>query len=449
MKLNEKVNSYLANISKSKLNAFISINKHAENDAERIQKKIDAGKAGRLAGYVFSIKDNIAVSGMRLTCASKMLENYISPYDATVVKRIIAEDGLIIGKVNMDEFACGASGETSYFGPTLNPHDTGRVPGGSSAGSATSVAAGLSDVSLGSDTGGSIRCPASFCGVFGFKPTYGTVSRYGLVDMAMSLDQIGPVTKNVSDAALILSVINGSDKMDNTVTGTQQDYTKFVKQKITGVKIGVVEEFFEGCEHAIEKNVRDGIEILKNEGANIVKVSVPKTAIAVPTYYLNMFAEFSSAMQKFDGLKYGFRKDGKDINDTVAESRSALGEEVKRRILLGTYITMKEFRGKWYSTALKARETIRHEMIQALKKCDLLIGPTMPFTAFKLGEKIKDPVEMYLADILTVSANLSGLPAASIPLNVSGLPIGMQLHANAGEEVKILAAAAAYEGASK
>jgi len=244
-------------------------------------------------------------------------------------------------------------------------------------------------------------------------------------------------------------VINGSDGMDNTVPKARQDYVKFTKQKITGMKIGIVKEFFEGCEHNVEKNVLDGIEILKNEGAKVVNVSVPKTAIAVPTYYLNMFAEFSSAMQKFDGLKYGFRKDGKDINDTVAESRSALGEEVKRRILLGTFITMKEFRGKWYSTALKARETIRHEMLAALKKCDLLIGPTMPFTAFKLGEKIKDPIEMYLSDILTVSANLSGLPAASIPLAVSGLPVGMQLHANAGYEGKIITAAAAYESASK
>ncbi|MBI3413217.1 MAG: Asp-tRNA(Asn)/Glu-tRNA(Gln) amidotransferase subunit GatA [Candidatus Aenigmarchaeota archaeon] len=449
MKLSEKVQAYLDAINRSKLNAFVSINKNAENDAEKIQRKINSGKAGRLAGYVFSIKDNIAVSGMRLTCASKMLENYVSPYDATVVKRIIAEDGLIIGKTNMDEFACGASGETSYFGPTLNPHDEKRVPGGSSAGSAASVAAGLCDVSLGSDTGGSIRCPSSFCGVFGLKPTYGSVSRYGLVDMAMSLDQIGPITKNVSDAALVLSVINGSDKMDNTVVKRQEDYTKFTRKNIKGMKIGVVEEFFDGCDHNVEKAVRDGIEALKGKGAEIVNASVPKTSIAVPTYYLNMFAEFSSAMQKFDGLKYGFRKNGSDLNDTVAESRSALGEEVKRRILLGTYITMKEFRSKWYSTALKAREAIKHEMLAALKKCDLLTGPTMPFTAFKLGEKIKDPIEMYLSDMLTVSANLSGLPAASIPLNVKGLPVGMQLHANAGEEGKILAAAAAYERATK
>ncbi|MBI4177741.1 MAG: Asp-tRNA(Asn)/Glu-tRNA(Gln) amidotransferase subunit GatA [Candidatus Aenigmarchaeota archaeon] len=449
MKLNEKVSRYLEKIPKSKLNAFISINKNAEKDAEKIQRKIDTNAAGRLAGYVLAIKDNIAVSGMRLTCASKMLENYVSPYDATVVKRIIAEDGLIIGKTNMDEFACGASGETSYFGATLNPSDEKRVPGGSSSGSAAVVAAGLCDVSLGSDTGGSIRCPSSFCGVLGFKPTYGTVSRYGLVDMAMSLDQIGPITKTVSDAALVLSVINGSDGMDNTAIKTKEDYTKFAKQKITGIKIGVVGEFFDGCDHNVEKNVRDGVEILKSEGAKIVDVSVPKTPIAVPAYYLNMFAEFSSAMQKFDGLKYGFRKEGKDLNDTVAESRSSLGEEVKRRILLGTYITMKEFRGKWYSTALKARESIRHEMRAALKKCDLLAGPTMPFTAFKLGDKIKDPVEMYLSDILTVSANLSGLPAASVPLEVKGMPVGMQLHADTGSDGKILFAAAAYERASK
>ncbi len=447
MKLNEKVQNYLEKISKSKLNAFISINKNAADDAEKIQKKIDAGKSGKLAGYVFSIKDNMAVGGMRLTCASKILENYVSPYDATVIKRIVAEDGLIIGKTNMDEFACGASGETSYFGATLNPSDEKRVPGGSSSGSAASVAAGLCDVSLGSDTGGSIRCPSSFCGVFGLKPTYGTVSRYGLVDMAMSFDQIGPITKNIADAALILSVINGADGMDNTVYKAKEDYTKFTKQKITGIKIGVVEEFFAGCSHEVEKNVREGIEILKNEGAKIINVSVPKTSIAVPTYYLNMFAEFSSAMQKFDGLKYGFRKNGKDLNDTVAESRNAFGEEIKRRILLGTFITMKEFKGKWHSTALKARELIKRDITSSLKKCDLLIGPTMPFTAFKIGEKIKDPIEMYLADVLTVSANLSGLPAASIPLKVEGLPIGMQLHANAGDEGKIISAAIAYERA--
>lgn len=450
MNLVEKVNSYLANIAKSKLNAFISINKNAEEQAVQIQKRISTGKAGRLAGYVFSVKDNIAVSGMRLTCASKMLENYVSPYDATVVKRIIAEDGLIIGKVNMDEFGCGSSGETSYFGPTLNPHDESRVAGGSSSGSAASVAASLCDASLGEDTGGSIRCPASFCGVLGLKPTYGAVSRYGLVDMAMSLDHIGPMAKNAADAALILSVINGRDGMDNTATKPPEDYEKFAVWKIKGLNVGAPAEFFEGCDAKVEKAVRESLELLKNEGAKIADVSVPSTKLAIPTYYLNVFAEFSSGMQKYDGLKYGFRREGKDLNDTVAESRSAsLGKEVKRRILLGTYITMKELRSKWYTTALKAREKIRHDFLRALKKCALIAGPTMPFTAFKLGEKIKDPIEMYLSDILTVSANLAGLPAASIPLNVKGMPVGLQLHANAGEEGNILAAAAAYERASK
>ncbi len=449
MKLDDKVKAYLDAIEKSKLNTFISVNENAVKEAQQVQKKINSGKAGRLAGYVFTVKDAIAVGGMRLTCASKMLENYIAPYDATVVKRIITEDGVIIGKTNMDEFSCGASGETSFFGPTLNPHDGKRVAGGSASGSAASVAAGLCDVSLGSDTGGSIRCPASFCGVFGLKPTYGSVSRYGLVDMAMSFDQIGPITKNVSDAARILSVINGADGMDNTVPGKQQDFVKFAGQKINGMKIGVPDEFFEGCDSNVEKNVRNGIDTLKNAGAKIIPLRLEKTRIAVPTYYLNVFAEFSSAMQKFDGLKYGFRKDGKDLNDTVAESRGSLGEEVKRRILLGTYITMKEFRGKWYTTALKARAAIKHEMFAALKKCDAIAGPTMPFTAFKIGEKIDNPIEMYLADVLTVSANLSGLPAASIPLNVKGMPVGLQLHANRNDEGKIIAIASAYESGVK
>ncbi|MFH0889986.1 MAG: Asp-tRNA(Asn)/Glu-tRNA(Gln) amidotransferase subunit GatA [Candidatus Aenigmatarchaeota archaeon] len=450
MKLDEKVNSYLDNIAKSGLNAFITVNKNAGKEAEIIQKKINAHTAGRLAGYVFAIKDNIAVKGMRLTCASKMLENYISPYDATVIRRIKAEDGLIIGKANMDEFACGASGETSFFGATLNPHNNKKVAGGSSSGSAAAVAAGLCDAALGSDTGGSIRCPSSFCGVFGLKPTYGSVSRYGLVDMAMSLDQIGPITKNVSDATLILSVINGQDNIDSTVENSVANYEKFAKAKLDGMKIGVPKEFFEGCSKDVEKGVMEGIEILKNEGAKVVNFSLAYTKLAVPTYYLNVFAEFSSGMQKFDGLKYGFRKDGKDLNDTVSESRSAsFGEEVKRRILLGTYITTKEFRGKWYSIALKSRELIRNELLHAFKKCDLVVGPTMPFTAFGIGEKINNPLEMYLADILTVSANLAGLPAASIPLKVKGMPIGMQLHANMNNEGKIITAASAYERAAK
>ncbi len=449
MKLDEKAQAYLDAIENNKLNAFISVNENAVKEAQQVQKKINSGKAGRLAGYIFSIKDNIAVSGMRLTCASKMLENYIAPYDATVVKRIVAEDGVIIGKTNMDEFACGTSGETSFFGPTLNPRDTKRVPGGTSSGSAASVAAGLCDVSLGSDTGGSIRCPASFCGVFGLKPTYGSVSRYGLVDMAMSLDQIGPITKNAADAARILSVINGTDGMDNTVLGKQRDFAKFVGQGINGMKIGVPDEFFEGCDAGVEKNVRNGIDTLENAGAKTIQLHLEKTRIAVPTFYLNVFAEFSSAMQKFDGLKYGFRKDGKDLNDTVSESRGSLGEEVKRRILLGTYITMKEFRGKWYTTALKARAAIKHEIFAALKKCDVIAGPTMPFTAFRIGEKIDNPIEMYLADVLTVSANLSGMPAASVPLKVKGMPVGMQLHANSNDEGKIIAVASAYEREDK
>ncbi len=434
------------------INAFITLStEEAEKSSKEIQKKINDGTQGKLSGLVISIKDNIAVSNTRMTCGSKVLENYIAPYDATVTKLIKKEDGIIIGKCNMDEFACGSDGTSSYFGPTKNPRNIDYVPGGSSSGSAASVAADFSDLSIGSDTGGSIRCPASFCGVYGFKPSYGLVSRYGLSDMAMSLEGPGPFAKDTYGIALLLDVISGKDPRDTVTVQSNNSYLKTVENfkdgDIKNMKIAYAKEFFEGVDENIKNMILDKIGTLESQGAKIEEVSLPNIKYSIPIYYLVVFSEFSSAMSKFDGFKYGHYAGGQDIVEAVSNTReTSMGTEVKRRVLLGTFITMEEFKGRWYTKALKARSAIKEDFKRIFNSYDLLIGPTMPTLPWKIGERISDPLAMYSSDILTVSANLAGICASSQPVGeVKGLPVGLQLHADSLSESKLLKGMRAVE----
>ncbi|MBI5229109.1 Asp-tRNA(Asn)/Glu-tRNA(Gln) amidotransferase subunit GatA [Candidatus Micrarchaeota archaeon] len=431
------------------LNAFLHLDfegarKKAGEIDEKIRKK---KKLGKLAGLVIAIKDNICVEGMPCTAASKMLENYVAPYNATVVEKILQEDGIIIGKTNLDEFACGSDCTKSAFKISRNPVDTERVTGGSSGGSAVAVASGMADLALGSDTGGSIRCPASFCGVVGFKPTYGLVSRYGLLDLAMSFDQIGPFSKDTYGAALLMEVISGEDPRDSVTKGTKdRDYTRLLDKTKKKLKIGIAKEFFEGCDKEVEKVVKEIIEKL-GERHEILEVPLPISRYSVPIYFLNVFAEFSSAMQKYDGLKYGAFWEELNLVDAVSEVRDrTLGKEVKRRILLGTYITMKEFKDAWYTKTLKARDLMRKEFDNAFKKVDLLASPTNPSLPWKIGEKNEDPVQMYLADTLTTTANICGIPAGVVKAAFCGkLPVGVQFMGRIGEDEKVLAAMKSVE----
>lgn len=417
--------------SKDKFNAFI---KRYPSEAHTQAKS--AGN-GRLAGKALAIKSNICVDGFLTSCASKTLESYIAPYDATVISRIKSECGTILGMANMDEFACGGSGETSFYGPTDNPAAPGRIPGGSSSGSAAAVAGGLADMALGSDTGGSIRNPASHCGVVGFKPTYGLVSRYGLCDLAMSLDQIGPIARSVGDAALLLDVISGHDARDATSLNTKGDFSKSLDTNLKGKKLGYPKEF---DELIADKGIRDvihkALDRMKGAGAKVVDVRLPSLGKAIPTYYLNVYVEFFSATRKFDGRRYGHK-----IEDVC-------GEEVLRRILLGSYISQKEWQGKFYRKALQARSVIRAELLKALKDVDALVGPVVPKLPHKLKEKITDPRVMYAYDVFTVPANLAGVPAGSVPAgDVGGVPTGLQVIGKPLEDQKVLDVMAGFEAA--
>lgn len=402
-----------------KINAFITIDfENARKRAREIEKKKSKGK---LYGLVIAVKDNIAVEGMKMTCASKMLENYLPPYNATVINKIIEQDGIIIGKTNMDEFACGSDTTHSAFKVTRNPVDLEKVPGGSSGGSAAAVKAGFCDLALGSDTGGSIRCPASFCKTFGFKPSYGSISRYGLADMAMSLDQIGVFSEDVFGVELLFNIIRGVDEKDAV--------TREFEKKASKNKVAIVKEFFEGCDKKIEESIRNKIK-----GLNAEEISIPSLKHALPAYYLLVYSEFASTMQKYDGLKYGSKGKGSDLVEIVSSARSEnFGMEVKRRILLGTYITSKDYREAWYVTTLKARSAIKKEIEKKLEQYDFLIGPTMPMEAWKIGEK-GEPTQMYAADILTVPVNIAGLSAISIPLENGGL----QLIGSQGDDENLL-----------
>ncbi|MEM2092158.1 MAG: Asp-tRNA(Asn)/Glu-tRNA(Gln) amidotransferase subunit GatA [Candidatus Bathyarchaeia archaeon] len=417
-----------------KINAFITPNfEGALERAREIDRRISRGEGvGRLAGVAIAIKDNICTLNLRTTCASRMLENFIPPYDATVVERLKREDAIIIGKTNMDEFAMGSTTETSYFGPTRNPWDLTKVPGGSSGGSAAALIADETTLALGSDTGGSIRCPASYCSVIGLKPTYGLVSRYGLIAYANSLEQIGPLAKSTADCALLLSVIGGYDPRDSTsVNIPLGDFSQELTDDLKGLRVGLPREFFEeGVEEAVKRHVWSTIHLLESLGATYEEVSLPSLEYALAAYYIIAMAEASSNLARYDGLRYGYRveHDDADWSRIYARNRRiGFGAEVRRRIMLGTYALSAGYYEQYYLKALKIRTLIRREFEEALKRFDVLVGPTMPLPPFNIGEKIGDPLTLYMCDVLTVPANLTGYPAISVPCGFEGnLPIGLQ-----------------------
>jgi len=436
-----------------KINAYVTLTEEqALKKAKQIDRKIATGKqVGKLAGVAIAVKDAICTQGTVTTCSSRMLKNFVPPYDATVIERIKREDGVIIGKTNMDEFAMGSSTETSHFGPTRNPWDTSRVPGGSSGGSAACLATDEAVLSLGTDTGGSIRCPASYCSVVGLKPTYGLVSRYGLIAYANSLEQIGPMAKDVYDCALFLSVIAGHDVKDGTsVKAEAKDYTELLKDSVEGFRIGVPTEFFgEGTSNAVEKQVWKGIHKLEELDATIEETSLPTLEHALAAYYIVAMSEASSNLARYDGLRYGYRTDKDDGDWATVYSKNrriGFGTEVRRRIILGTYALSAGYYSKYYLKALKVRTLIRNNFEEAFKKFDVLIGPTMPFPPFKIGEKIEDPLALYMSDVDTVAANLAGLPAISVPCGFAdGLPVGMQIMAPPLREELTLQVAYTFE----
>jgi aspartyl-tRNA(Asn)/glutamyl-tRNA(Gln) amidotransferase subunit A len=409
-----------------------------------------------LMGMPIAVKDNMCTEGVATTCSSRMLQNFVPPYDATTVSKLKEQEYILIGKTNLDEFAMGSSTENSAFGPSRNPWSLQCVPGGSSGGSAAAVAADECAAALGSDTGGSIRQPAAFCGVVGLKPTYGRVSRYGLVAFASSLDQIGPITKDVADAAFMLGTIAGHDPMDSTSADLPvSDYMKALKKKdLKKLKVGVPAEFFaEGLDPEVEQAVRAAIEELKSLGGEIKEIKLPRTDAAVAVYYVVATAEASSNLARFDGVKFGLRaKETKDLLDLYMKTRQeGFGPEVKRRIMLGTYALSSGYYDAYYGKAQAVRTLICQDFTEAFKEVDLIVTPVTPTPAFKLGEKSEDPLQMYLSDIFTISVNLAGLPAIALPCGFSkgGLPIGLQLIGRAFEEETILRAAHAYEQATQ
>jgi aspartyl-tRNA(Asn)/glutamyl-tRNA(Gln) amidotransferase subunit A len=435
------------------LKAFVTVTgERAMEQARRADDRIAAGEAGPLTGIPLQLKDNMSTRDIATTCSSRMLENFVPPYDATVTARLQSAGAVLVGKGNMDEFAMGSSTENSAFFPTHNPHDTNRVPGGSSGGPAAAVSAGEALFSLGSDTGGSIRQPASLCGVVGLKPTYGLVSRYGLVAFASSLDQIGPFTRDVEDAALVLSELAGHDPRDATsIDRPVPDYPSALTGDVRGLKIGVPKEYFpEGMGPGVESAVRAGIEVLAGLGAEIIETSLPHTVHALAVYYIIAPSEASSNLARYDGVKYGHSAEAETMWGALAKTRQeGFGPEVKRRIMLGTYALSAGYYDAYYLKAQKVRTIIRSEFAEAFSEFDLLATPTSPTVAFELGAKTADPVQMYLNDIFTMPANIAGIPAISVPAGkVDGLPVGLQLMApHLGEET-LLRAAHAYERAA-
>lgn len=410
--------------------------------AAKVDEKIAAGEAILpLAGIPGAVKDNICIKDQQATCASRMLENFVPPYNASVVEKLTGEDYVSLGKLNMDEFAMGSSSESSAFAKTTNPWNAEYVPGGSSGGAAASVAAGSAVWALGSDTGGSVRQPASYCGVVGLKPTYGNVSRYGLIAYASSLDQIGPVTRDVTDAAIVLNAISGHDHRDSTsIPGERPDYTKALVNDVKGLKIGMPKEYFgEGLNSEVREALEKAAKVYEGLGAEIVEVSLPTSKYALSAYYIIALAEASSNLARYDGVSYGLRVPADNLVEMSTKTRSqGFGAEVQRRILLGTYVLSSGYYDAYYLKALKARRLIKNEFDAAFEKVDVLLTPTAPNTAFKFGEKINDPLSMYLEDICTTPVNLAGIPGISIPAGFAsnGMPIGMQLLAPAmGEEV--------------
>jgi aspartyl-tRNA(Asn)/glutamyl-tRNA(Gln) amidotransferase subunit A len=422
--------------------------------AADVDKRIAAGEpVGQLAGVPIAIKDVMCTTFGATTCASKILENFHAPYNATVVEKLLAADAVIIGKTNMDEFAMGSSTENSGLKQTLNPWDTTRVPGGSSGGSAAAVAGRLCFAALGSDTGGSIRQPAAFCGVVGLKPTYGRISRYGLVAYGSSLDQIGPVTQNVADSALMLNVIAGHDPADSTsvveTIAPVSDYLEKLDEPIEKLKIAIVPQFNSGADKQVQKALVEALNVYKNLGAQIIEIDMPHLDYAIAAYYVIATAEASSNLARYDGVHYGHRTENpRDYIEVYTKSRAeAFGKEVKRRIMLGTYALSSGYYDAYYLKALKVRNLIRGDFTAAFERCDCIVMPVAPTTAFKIGEKVNDPLQMYLSDIYTIAANLAGIPGISIPCGFDneGLPIGLQIMAPAFVEEKLLRAARMYE----
>lgn len=442
----ERTQAYLSEISKRKeLNAFLSVfHEEALLRAKEIDGKIQHGTAGPLAGMIVAVKDVLCMKGKRTTCGSKMLEQYEAIYNATVLQRLADADAILLGKTNMDEFAMGSSGENSAFGATKNPLDETRVPGGSSSGSAVAVAASLSTVSLGSDTGGSIRQPAGFCGIAGMKPTYGRVSRYGLVAFASSFDQIGPFAHSARDIARIMQVIAGHDECDSTsATVDVPKYLEAMKRDVRGIKIGMPKEYFPSALNPeIRSVLQKKIDFLKASGAEIVEVSLPHSEFTISTYYILATAEASSNLARFDGARYGYRSThANDLSSMYVKSRSeGFGEEVKRRIMLGTYVLSSGYYDAYYRKAQQVRRLIQNDFSEAFKNVDCLVTPIAPSTAFALGEKIDDPLQMYLNDIYTVSANLAGIPGICVKAgeDAKGLPIGIQFLGKHFDEATLL-----------
>ncbi len=490
LQLREIVEHYIEEIESQngEVNAFIDTHfDTALSSADAIQKKIDNGSAGKLAGVVMGIKDVISERGKSVTCASNILKNFESVYDATVIEKLKAEDAILIGRLNMDEFAMGSSTENSIYGPTKNPHDTTKVSGGSSGGSAAAVAAKMAIATLGSDTGGSIRQPASYCGVVGLKPTYGRVSRHGLVAFASSFDCIGPFTHSVEDAARLLDVIAGFDERDNTSSQFEKDdYIGAVQNPNKKIRIGVPEEFFgEGLDEEIKEGIEDILNNLEADGAELVPIHLPHTKYGIATYYILATAEASSNLARYDGIRYGHRANKDEMLDELKKEEKALkeqfevatgeekvvlqeklakldsplirlykksrtegfGTEVKRRIMLGTYVLSSGYYDDYYAKAQKVRRLIQNDYKEAFKKVDVIVSPTAPTTAFDLGAKLDDPVQMYLNDVYTITANLAGICGISVPAGIhsNGLPYGIQLLGDSFQESKVLNAARLVE----
>ncbi|HEB72558.1 MAG TPA: Asp-tRNA(Asn)/Glu-tRNA(Gln) amidotransferase subunit GatA [Nitrospirae bacterium] len=450
----EAVLSYIERINSvdEKINAYVTVDREGAIEQARDADRLRAsGSKGPLLGAPLAIKDLVTTRNLRTTCGSKILENFIPPHDAFVIEKLKQAGAVVLGKTNMDEFAMGSSTETSYFGPTRNPWDTDKIPGGSSGGSAAAVAADLCAAALGSDTGGSIRQPSALCGIVGLKPTYGLVSRFGLVAFASSLDQIGPMTKDVTDSAILLSAIAGHDPNDSTSADRPvDDYTAALDKGVSGMNIGVAEEYFtEGIDPEVDSSVRNAISVLKEQGANIKTVSLPHTKYAVPTYYVIAPAEASSNLARYDGVKYGYRSESpKGLMEMYKKTRmEGFGPEVKRRIMLGAYALSAGYYDAYYLKAQKVRTLIRNDFVDVFKEVSAIISPTTPAPAFGIGEKSDDPLQMYLSDIFTISCNLAGIPGLSLPCGFTsgGLPIGAQIQGDFFSEPTVLRVARALE----
>ncbi len=444
---------YLDRIARldTKLNAFISVDEEKSlAQARGADDLLAAGQAGPLTGIPLAQKDIFCAKGWLTTCGSKMLGNFVSPYDATVIERCNAAGAVILGKTNMDEFAMGSSNESSYFGAVRNPWNMECVPGGSSGGSAAAVAALLAPAATGTDTGGSIRQPAAMCGLTGLKPTYGVVSRYGMIAFASSLDQGGPMARSAEDCALLLNTMAGFDERDSTsLDRPSENYARDLDKPVSGLKIGLPKEFFgEGCDPKVMQRIEEAIAEYRKLGADTVEISLPNMRLAVPAYYVIAPAEASSNLSRFDGVRYGHRApEYTDLNDMYSKTRAqGFGEEVKRRILIGTYVLSHGYYDAYYLQAQRIRRLIANDFVEAFKQCDVIMGPTSPTTAFRIGEKAADPVQMYLSDIYTIAVNLAGLPGMAVPAGfVDGLPVGLQLIGDYFSEAKLLNVAHRYQ----